>query len=152
MPTFTLNFSRPGNQVVAQHYNFLRLGWAGYTQIMEVLGETATGLAKGIGAVGPFELISDGSSIPVFAFKLKDEVTSYSVFDISDKLREYGLQVPAYTMPEHAEGVAVLPIVVREGFSADKASMLLDDIKKAVEHFEGLTGHIAKAPAPQFAH
>lgn len=26
MPTFTLNFSRPGNQVVGQYYNFLRAG------------------------------------------------------------------------------------------------------------------------------
>ena len=29
MPTFALNFSRPGAQVVAQYYNFLRLGWDG---------------------------------------------------------------------------------------------------------------------------
>jgi glutamate decarboxylase len=152
MPTFTLNFSRPGNQVLAQYYNFPRLGWAGYGQIMEALRDIANGLAKGIGAIGPFELVSDGSSIPVFAFKLKDEITSYSVFDMSDKLREYGWQVPAYTMREHAGDVAVLRIVVREGFSADMAGMLLNDIKKAVEHFEGLTRHTAKAPAPQFAH
>ena len=31
MPTFALNFSRPGAQVVAQYYNFLRLGFDGYT-------------------------------------------------------------------------------------------------------------------------
>ena len=30
MPTFALNFSRPGAQVVAQYYNFLRLGFEGY--------------------------------------------------------------------------------------------------------------------------
>ena len=30
MPTFALNFSRPGAQVVAQYYNFLRLGFDGY--------------------------------------------------------------------------------------------------------------------------
>ena len=29
MPTFALNFSRPGSQVVAQYYNFLRLGLRG---------------------------------------------------------------------------------------------------------------------------
>ena len=118
MPTFTLNFSRPGNQVVGQYYNFLRLGRAGYTQIMEALRDTAMGLSGGIAEIGPFELVSDGSAIPVFAFKLKDEVTGYSVFDVSDKLREFGWQVPAYTMPEHAEDVAVLRVVVREGFSA----------------------------------
>jgi glutamate decarboxylase len=152
MPTFTLNFSRPGNQVVGQYYNFLRLGRAGYTRIMEVLRDIATSLANDIADIGPFELVSDASAIPVFAFKLRDEVSDYSVFDISDKLREYGWQVPAYTMPEHAQDVAVLRIVVREGFSGDMADMLLVDIKKAVEHFESLAVHTPKAPSPQFAH
>jgi glutamate decarboxylase len=152
MPTFTLNFSRPGNQIVGQYYNFLRLGRAGYTQIMETLRDTAMDLAAGIAEIGPFELVSDGSSIPVFAFKLKDEVTGYSVFDVSEKLREFGWQVPAYTMPEHAEEVAVLRIVVREGFSADMADMLLDHVRKVAAHFESKSGHTPKAPVPQFAH
>ncbi|NBC47620.1 MAG: glutamate decarboxylase [Gammaproteobacteria bacterium] len=152
MPTFTLNFSRPGNQVVAQYYNFLRLGHAGYRQIMEALRDTATGLARGIGELGSFELVSDGSAIPVFAFKLRDGIDHYSVFDVSDKLREFGWQVPAYTMPENAQAVAVLRIVVREGFSEDMAQMLLADIKKVVDHFEPLTERAPKSPAPQFAH
>ena len=152
MPTFTLNFSRPGNQVVGQYYNFLRLGRAGYTQIMSAMRDIATGLSGEIAKLGPFELVSDGSTIPVFAFKLKDDVDSYSVFDVSDKLRESGWQVPAYTMPEHAEDVAVLRIVIREGFSQDMAGMLLADISKAVTHFEGTPEHKPKASSPQFKH
>jgi glutamate decarboxylase len=152
MPTFTLNFSRPGNQVVGQYYNFLRLGRAGYTQIMSAMRDIATGLSAEIAKLGPFELVSDGSDIPVFAFKLKDNIASYSAFDVSDKLREYGWQVPAYTMPEHAEDVAVLRIVIREGFSQDMAGMLLDDIGKAVAHFESIPEHKPKGAAPQFNH
>ncbi len=152
MPTFTLNFSKPGNQVVGQYYNFLRLGRAGFTQIMETLRTIATGLSAEIAALGPFELVSDGSAIPVFSFKLKEEVAGYSVFDISDKLREFGWQVPAYTMPEHAEDVAVLRVVVREGFSADMARMFLEDITKVVDHFNAHSGQTPKPPTPQFAH
>ena len=33
MPTFALNFSRPGGQIVSQYYNFLRLGREGYRKI-----------------------------------------------------------------------------------------------------------------------
>ncbi len=152
MPTFTLNFSRPGNQIVGQYYNFLRLGRVGFTQIMEAMRDIAMSLAGDIAKLGPFELVSDGRAMPVFAFKLKDSVASYSVFDVSDKLREFGWQVPAYTMPEHAEDVAVLRIVVREGFSQDMAGMLLDDFKKVVAHFKGMSEHAPKAPAPQFTH
>ena len=152
MPTFTLNFSRPGNQVIGQYYNFLRLGRSGYTKIMSAMRDIATGLSGEIAKLGPFELVSDGSAIPVFAFKLKDDVKSYSVFDVSDKLREFGWQVPAYTMPEHAEDVAVLRIVIREGFSKDMSDMLLADIRKAVAHFEEQAGHEPKMPVPQFKH
>ena len=119
---------------------------------MEVLRDTSMGLSAGIAGIGPFELVSDGSAIPVFAFKLKDEISGYNVFDVSDKLRELGWQVPAYTMPEHTEDIAVLRIVIRKGFSVGMADMLLEDIKKAVSHFEGQAGHTPKAPAPQFAH
>ena len=151
MPTFTLNFSRPGNQIVGQYYNFLRLGRDGYTRIMQSLQDTAMYVSGEIEKMGPFKLISRGDSIPVFAFALKDS-SRYSVFDLSDKLREYGWQVPAYTMPPKVEDLAVLRVVVREGFSRDLAEMLLAGLAKAVEHFESQPGHKAKEPAPQFAH
>lgn len=151
MPTFTLNFSRPGNQIVAQYYNFLRLGREGYTRIMEGLRDTATYLSKAIAKMGPFELISRGDTIPVFAFALRD-ASRYSVFDLSDKLREGGWQVPAYTMPPKLQDLAVLRVVVREGFSRDMADMLLRDLKKAVEYFETEGGHKAKKASPHFAH
>jgi glutamate decarboxylase len=151
MPTFTLNFSRPGNQVVGQYYNFLRLGRAGYRRVMESLRDTATFLSGRIAAMGPFELLSDGRAIPVFAFRVKPR-TRFSVFDLSDKLRERGWQVPAYTMPAKIEDVAVLRIVVREGFSRDMASMLLDDLAWAVGHFRRLKGHVPKRSGQAFRH
>ncbi len=151
MPTFTLNFSRPGNQVVAQYYNFLRLGAEGYTRIMRNLQANATYLSAELERTGRFDLLSDGSQTPVFAFALKDS-TAFSVFDLSDKLRERGWQVPAYTMPANAEEVEVLRVVIREGFSRDMADMLLDDINAALAHFDSNPPRKAKHPAPSFAH
>ena len=55
-------------------------------------------------------------------------------------------------MPEHAEDVAVLRIVIREGFSQDMAGMLFEDIRKTVAHLESIPEHKPKAAAPQFAH
>ena len=135
MPTFTLNFSRPGNQLVGQYYNFLRLGFDGYRRVMESLRDLAVFASSAIAEMGPFELLSDGTAIPVFAFKVKDG-TNFTVFHISDRLRVKGWQVPAYTMPENATDVAVLRVVVREGFSLDLAGALIDDIAAAVAYFE----------------
>ena len=137
MPTFTLNFSRPGNQVVGQYYNFLRLGRAGYGQVMQCLSQTARWLGDQLRDSEHFELISDGSAIPVISFRLAGD-PGYTEFDVSHALRAFGWQVPAYTMPDDATDVAVLRIVVREGFSADLARALQDDIITALAHLDEL--------------
>jgi glutamate decarboxylase len=150
MPTFTLNFSRPGNQIVGQYYNFVRLGRDGYRRIMERLRDTATYLADKIAAMGPFEILSDGSALPVLAFKIEDP-SKFTVFHVSDQLRTKGWQVPAYTMPENATDVAVLRIVVREGFGMDLADGLLDALTDAVAHLEQYPP-THPAPDPGFSH
>ncbi|MBX3198668.1 MAG: glutamate decarboxylase [Labilithrix sp.] len=128
MPTFTLNFSRPGSQIVAQYYNFLRLGRAGFRAVMETLRATALEVSARLAAMDHVRVISDGSAIPVVTFELTGS-PGYTVFDVSHELRARGWQVPAYAMPAGAEDVLVLRIVVREGFSADLGSMLCDDIE-----------------------
>jgi glutamate decarboxylase len=134
MPTFALNFSRPGSQVAAQYYNFLRLGFEGYRQVQLACQEVARYLAAQIAAIGPFELLSDGSDLPVLAFKLTDpDAAGYTVFDVSERLRQRGWLVPAYTFPENMQDTAVLRIVVRNGFSRDLAGQLLDDLRAQVK-------------------
>src|SRR4029077_3983508 len=110
-----------------------------------------TFLSSRIAAMRHFELLSDGSAIPVFAFRGKPR-TSFSVFDLFGALRESGWQVPAYSMPAKIEDIAVLRIVVREGFSRDMATMLLDDLARAVDHFSRLKGHLPNRDGRTFRH
>jgi len=137
MPTFTLNFSRPGNQVVGQYYNFLRLGRDGYIKVMRCLSDTAQWFARELADMTGsdnkpvFQVITDGSAIPVVSFRLV-KGARYTVFDVSALLRGYGWQVPAYTMPDDASDVAVLRVVVREGFSANLARALRDDLREVL--------------------
>jgi glutamate decarboxylase len=138
MPTFALNFSRPGSQVVAQYYNFLRLGFDGYKRVHEYSRKVALYASAAIAKLGPFELLTKGDELPVFAFKLKDDVENFTVFDVSAALRERGWQVPAYTFPKNREDIAALRVVVRRGFTMDMADMLLDDLRKKVNSLEKL--------------
>ena len=124
--------------VIAQYYNFLRLGFKGYHDVQQACQDVAVYLASQIAAIGPFELLSDGKELPVFAFTLKDSVTGYSVFDVSERLRSRGWLVPAYTFPANLEHVAVLRIVVKNGFSMDLAGCLLTDIREQVKTLESL--------------
>jgi glutamate decarboxylase len=150
MPTFTLNFSRAGNQVVGQYYNFLRLGREGYTQVMQALSQTARWLAEQLRVGDHCEVIADGSAIPVVSFRLARDC-GYTEFDLSHELRGFGWQVPAYTMPDNASNISVLRIVVREGLSADLARALHDDARTALASLDKLKpgGHYS---AEHFSH
>jgi len=144
MPTFALNFSRPGAQVVAQYYNFLRLGVDGYRRVQQYSRDVARYVAGEIEAMGPFALLTRGDQLPVFAFALKDGVENYTVFDVSAALRERGWQVPAYTFPRNREDLAALRIVVRRGFTFDVADLLLSDLRKQVARLETLPAPLVR--------
>jgi glutamate decarboxylase len=157
MPTFALNFSRPGSNVAAQYYNFIRLGFEGYRKVQQNCQDIALHLSGEIAKIGPFELLTDGSDLPVFAVKLRSEVTGYTVFDISERLRQRGWLVPAYTFPENLTDTSVLRFVIRNGFSADMAGLLLDDIRAQVKALEThpAAGHAPLVPEKDrqsFAH
>jgi glutamate decarboxylase len=138
MPTFTLNFSRPGSQVAAQYYNFLRLGFSGFKAVQDVCRDVARRLAHEIANMGPFEMVTDSFGIPAFAFRLRDpQGAGYSVFDLSEALRGWGWIVPAYKMPPDIEDMAVLRIVVRNGFGRNLADALVDDLRLVVKRLEG---------------
>ena len=113
----------------------------------------ATGLAAELEKLGPFDLLTRGDELPVFAFQLKPEVKNYSVFDLSLALRERGWQVPAYTFPENRTDLAALRVVVRRGFTHDMADLLVADVKRQLARLEQQAAptHDA-ASATAFAH
>jgi glutamate decarboxylase len=156
MPTFSLNFSRPGSEVIAQYFMFMSLGREGYTTVMGDLQQIALHLSSTIAKLGPYRLISDGGELPVFAFALAPEVKNYTVFDISERLREHGWLVPAYTFPENRQDLSVLRIVVRAGMSPEMADMLLGHLGELTAQLEALSAPLPDVRPPgqrsAFAH
>ena len=136
MPTYTLNFSRGSASVLAQYYNFLRLGKEGYRQIMTNCLENAQYLAKQLEESGKFTMIHRGDLLPIVAMRLDKKITGYTVFDLSAKLRERGWVMSAYTLPPDAEHIAILRVVVRENFSRDMINLLFQDIMQACDKLE----------------
>lgn len=136
MPTFALNFSRPGGQIIAQYYNFLRLGRAGYTKIQQACADTAQWLADELNKLGIFDLVYDGrGALPAVAYKLKPGVTQFNLYDLSDRIRTRGWLIASYPLPADREKTVVQRIMIRHGVSRDLAALLLDDIKRAIDHF-----------------
>ena len=131
MPTFALNFSRSGAQVVGQYFNFLRLGHEGYRQVHQASRDTAQWLAAHLESHGPFALVSRAEGIPVFAFEV-DRGERWTAYDLSDALRSSGWLVPAYTLPPALDHRSVLRVVVRNGFSRDMAQLFANSVHECV--------------------
>jgi glutamate decarboxylase len=154
MPTFALNFSRPGAQVLLQYYLLLRLGRDGYRRVQEACRDVAVYLSGEIGKLAPFELWNDGSDIPVFAWRLRDGYTqNWNLYHLSDRLRMKGWLVPAYPMPADLADITVQRVVVRNGFSHDLADAFLADLKAEVDYLDALSGPMpSERQQPGFHH
>ncbi len=157
MPTFNLNFSRPGGQVVSSYYNFLRFGREGYRAVQSATYTVAAYLARELGALGPFEILFDGDprrGIPAVTWTLSDPDSPYSLFDIAEDLRSRGWLVPAYTLPPDQQEVAVQRIVVRHGLSLDMADLMLDDLRRALAKLDARppARRLLASEAPAFIH
>ena len=137
MPTFALNFSRPGGQIIAQYYNFLRLGRVGYSRIQQACYDTAGYLGEQLGKMGPFDVIYNGrGGIPAVTWSLAtDGHHNFTLYDLSDRLRSRGWQVPAYSMPANRQDLVVMRAMVRHGFSRDLADLLVADLRRCLDYF-----------------
>jgi glutamate decarboxylase len=138
MPTFALNFSRPGSEVIAQYFMFTSLGREGYRRAMQTAQDVARHISHELAEMGPYNLISDGSELPVFAFALDPSIENYTVFDVSERLRQHGWLVPAYTFPENRQDLSVLRIVVRAGMNHELADLLLDHLSEQTDFLQSL--------------
>jgi glutamate decarboxylase len=139
MPNYSLNFSRPSSSVILQYFAFLRLGRAGYEQIVRTMLANASTLGARLGAIDGLELVSDGSVFPIVTLRAGDP-EQIDLTALSHLLRERGWIVPAYTLPPDAEHITVLRMVVKENFSRDMVDMLAHDIGAALDT-------LAKGPA-----
>ncbi|MDQ1253202.1 MAG: glutamate decarboxylase [Euryarchaeota archaeon] len=133
--TYTLNFSGGSAMLVAQYYNLLRFGRAGYTRIMKNILEVSRDLAQRLERLNRFEMLNKGERLPIIAFRQKND-TVYSLSQLSYRLREKGWIVPAYCLPKNAENIEIMRIVVRENFTSDMAAILIDDIENACQFLE----------------
>ena len=138
MDCFALNFSRPGGQIVAQYYNFLRLGKEGYRKIHQSCYDTAHYISDEIEKLGLFKIIYDGrGGIPAMSFSLKEGVDpGFNLFDLSDRIRSRGWQIAAYSMPANREDLVIMRMLIRHGVSRDLADLLLEDLKRCIGYFQ----------------
>jgi glutamate decarboxylase len=138
--------------VILQYYQFLRLGKEGFRLVQQTCQDVAVHIARTLAAMPEFDVVSDGRDLPVVTVSLSPDVSKYDVYDVSRKLRERGWLVPAYTMPPKRDDLAVLRIVVRNGFSHDMAELFLRDLRVAVDYLDDLAAPMPREEQPTSFH
>lgn len=138
MPTFALNFSRPGGQIIAQYYNLLRHGRQGYTHIQQACLDHGIYIAEEVKKLGLFDLLYDGkSALPGAAWMLKKDTNpGFSLYDLSDRMRSRGWQIASYTLPSNCEDMVIQRVLIRHGFSHDLAQLMIEDLKRCIDYFQ----------------
>jgi glutamate decarboxylase len=158
MPVFQINFSRPAGQIVAQYYDFVRLGREGYRRVHDASYAVGRHLAQVIPTLGPFELLCDSdpaTGIPTVTWRIAEgQDPGYTLYDLADRLRTRGWQVPAYPLTGSVADVSVQRILIRQDVSRDLAELLLDDLRDAVAHFDKhpVTVPMSREEAGSFSH
>lgn len=135
MPTFALNFSRPGSQVVAQYFLLLRLGREGYRQVQQTCLDTAVRVGEQVARLEPLRLLYDGrGALPAVSYTLRDADRSpFDLYQLSDQLRMRGWQVPAYPLPPERSATVIHRVLVRHGTSDDRMAHFLADLRHSLD-------------------
>jgi glutamate decarboxylase len=94
---------------------------------------------------GYFNVMNEAQRIPVVAVTLASKIKNFNEFDVSNKVREKGWVLAAYTMPPNAETVTSLRVVVRPHINRNVAELLAGDIVSACKYLEKNGGN---APPP----
>lgn len=158
IPTIALNFSRPAGQVISQYYTFSRLGMEGYRRIHNAAYQVADFLHREFNKLGKFKFIATGNpqtDIPAVCFYMKKGYTpGYNLYELSDRLRIRGWQVPAFSLPANVEDIVVMRVMVRRGFTMDMAALLMEDVKRAMDFLSAHAPaqHLEEKEAMTFKH
>ena len=124
VPTATLNFSKSSATILVQYYAILRLGREGYTRVMRHALDHAQYLRDRLTKSGKFQIMNKTQRIPVVALTLDKSVKRYNEFDISNKVRERGWILSAYSMPPDAQEINSLCIVIRPHLNSTVVEIL----------------------------
>ncbi len=141
--TMALNFSRSASQIIGQYYVFMRNGFEGYQEIHQRTLDVAHHIVKRIDSMDIFEVVGKAEEIPVLCWRLAEGVSKkWTLYDLEDRLRMHGWQVPAYPLPKNMQDVTVQRVVVRADLSMTLANKFLRDMETEIEHLDSVASTI----------
>lgn len=134
VPSMSLNFSHSASNLVAQYYNFVRLGIHGYHSIHLKTQNVCKYLIEALQVYPNITVITADASLPLVSWYLNDQhQKKWNLYDLADQLQQSGWQVPTYPLACNMQEIIISRIVCRSDLSFELATVLVDDIISAIK-------------------
>jgi glutamate decarboxylase len=147
-PTFTLNVSGSSSFILAQYFNFMRLGKSGYGQLVGVMNHNRATLSEAIEATGSLELVrGSGPVIPLVICKVKEGEVFTENELVAELARRRGWLVPAYQMPPDNEDQRIIRMLVKVNQTRELVEALANDFTDSIEMLK-TRGPVSHGPPP----
>jgi glutamate decarboxylase len=147
--TFTLNFSGSSAFVLAQYYNLVRHGRAGYASLVRAMDANASALANHLGGMDALELIEGAPRLPLVIARVRPD-EPYTGSDLVGELaKRRGWLVPAYKLPPDNDDQQILRMLVKINQTRELVDALAEDFQESIAF---LRKHHAGEPARQPVH
>ena len=130
--TFTLNFSGSSAFILAQYYNFIRHGRAGYASLVRAMDANAAALATRLGAEDALELIEGSPRLPLVIARVRDDEPFTGSDLVGELAKRRGWMVPAYHLPPANDDQQILRMLVKINQSRELADALADDFHASI--------------------
>jgi glutamate decarboxylase len=146
-PTFTLNFSGSSAFVLAQYYNFVRHGRAGYASLVRAMDANADSLSAQFAREDALELLGSGPKLPLVVARVRDEEPFTATDLVGELARRRGWMVPAYHLPPDNEEQEVIRVLVKINQTRELADALADDVHDSIACLrDRAAGHAVATP------
>ena len=145
--TFTLNFSGSSAFVLAQYYNFIRHGRAGYASLMRAMDANAGALAARLGAEDALELIEGEPRLPLVIARVRDDEPFTAPELVGELAKRRGWLVPAYQLPPANDDRQIIRMLVRNNQTRELVDALADDFHASIADLRKRSaGHPVREP------
>ena len=145
--TFTLNFSGSSAFVLAQYYNFVRHGRAGYESLIRAMDANAGALASRLAAEDALELIEGSPRLPLVIARVREGEPFNGSELVGELAKRRGWMVPAYQLPPANQDQQILRMLVKINQTRELADALADDFHASIEDLrKRAAGHAIRHP------
>jgi glutamate decarboxylase len=130
--TFTLNFSGSSAFVLAQYYNFVRYGRAGYASLVRAMDANAGSLSAQFAEEDALELLGTQPQLPLVIARVRDEEPFTGTDLVGELARRRGWMVPAYQLPPANEEQQIIRVLVKVNQTRELADALAADVHDSI--------------------